>query len=35
LEKICRANPRQHFAEAMISLVQELNPQRVKADPKK
>ena len=31
LEKSCRANPKQHFAEAMIALVQQLNPQRVKA----
>ena len=30
LEKSCRANGRQYFAEAMISVVQQLNPQRVK-----
>ncbi|MGH7795064.1 MAG: hypothetical protein ACREQ2_09220 [Candidatus Binatia bacterium] len=32
LEKICRANTKQYFAEAMISVVQQLNPQRLKAD---
>ena len=32
LEKSCRANSKQFFAEAMITLVQELHPQRVKAD---
>jgi hypothetical protein len=31
LEKSCRANPKQYFAEAMIALVQQLNPHRVKA----
>jgi hypothetical protein len=31
LEKICRANTKQYFAEAMITLTQELHPQRVKA----
>src|ERR1700754_3805961 len=30
LEKSCRSNPKQLFAEAMITLMQELNPQRVK-----
>jgi hypothetical protein len=30
LEKSCRANPKQHFAQAMIALVQQLNPQRVR-----
>jgi hypothetical protein len=35
LEKICRADPKQHVVEAIIVLVQELNPQRVKADPGK
>jgi hypothetical protein len=35
LEKICRANGNQRFVEAMITLVQQLNPQRVKADPGK
>ena len=30
LEKSCRANGRQYFAEAMISVVEQLNPQRVK-----
>jgi hypothetical protein len=34
LEKSCRANTKQYFAEAMISVVQELNPQRVKAAAK-
>ena len=32
LEKSCRANPKQRFAEATISVVHELNPQRVKAE---
>ena len=32
LETICRANGKQLFAEAMVTLVQQLNPQRVKAD---
>ena len=31
LESICRSNGKQHFAEAMFTLVQQLNPQRVKA----
>jgi len=31
LEADCRANTKEYFAEAMISLVQKLNPQRVKA----
>jgi hypothetical protein len=35
LETICRANGKQLFAEAMVTLVQQLNPQRVKADPGK
>jgi hypothetical protein len=33
LETICRANGKQPFAAAMVTLVQQLNPQRVKADP--
>ena len=33
LEKICRTNPKERFAEAMITLVvQELHPKRVRAD---
>jgi hypothetical protein len=32
LEKSCRSNPKQPFAQAMISVVQQLNPQRVKAE---
>ena len=32
LEKSCRGNPKQPFAQAMISVVQQLNPQRVKAE---
>lgn len=32
LEKSCRANNKQYFVEAVIALVQELHPQRVKAD---
>jgi hypothetical protein len=35
LEKSCRANTKQHFAEAVITLVQELHPQRVKTDTRK
>lgn len=35
LEKICRADPKEHFVEAIIVLVQDLNPQRVKTDPGK
>ena len=31
LEKSCRANGKQYFAEAVITLVQELHPQRAKA----
>jgi hypothetical protein len=31
LENICRSNVKQHFAEAMFTLVQQLNPQSVKA----
>jgi hypothetical protein len=30
LEKICRTNGKQYFAQAMVTLVQDLNPQRVK-----
>lgn len=32
IERSCRANTKQYFAEAMITLAQELHPQRVKAD---
>ena len=32
LEKSCRSNTKQLFAEAMITLMQDLNPQRVKTD---
>jgi hypothetical protein len=35
LEKSCRANPKQRLAEAVSSLVQDLHPQRVKADSRK
>jgi hypothetical protein len=35
LETACRSNTKQYFAEASIALVQQLNPQRVKADPRK
>lgn len=31
LEIGCRPNPKQYFVEAMIALVQQLNPQRIKA----
>jgi|GEM_PF-676958 len=32
VEKICRADNKQHFGQAMITLTQELHPQRVRAD---
>ena len=32
LEKSCRTNLKQHFAEAVITLVHELHPQRVRAE---
>ena len=32
LEKSCRANPKQRFVEAMVSVIRGLNPQRVKAE---
>jgi hypothetical protein len=32
LEKTCRGNPKRRFVEAMISVVHELNPHRVKAE---
>ena len=32
IERSCRANTKQYFAEAMITLAQDLHPQRVKAD---
>jgi hypothetical protein len=32
LEQICRTNPKQRFVEAMVALVQQLNPQRVKTE---
>ena len=32
LEKSCRANRTQYFAEAVITLVHELHPQRINAD---
>ncbi len=35
LEKICRANDKQRFVEAMVTLVQQLNPQRVKTADEK
>jgi hypothetical protein len=35
LETSCRSNTKQLFAEAVIVLVHQLNPQRVKADPAK
>jgi hypothetical protein len=31
LERNCKANTKQYFVQAMISVVQELNPERVKA----
>ena len=35
LENACRANTKEYFAQAMISLVQQLNPQRLKVDVKR
>ena len=35
LEKSCRSNTKQHFAEAVFTVVQELHPQRVKAEAAK
>ena len=35
LEKSCRSNTKQHFAEAVVTVVQELHPQRVKAEAAK
>ena len=35
LEKSCRNNPKQYFAAAVVTLVQELHPQRLKADAPK
>jgi len=35
LERACRANTNEYFAQAMISVVQQLNPQRVKAGGEK
>ena len=35
IERSCRANTKQYVAEAMITLAQELHPQRVKADSDK
>ena len=35
LEKICRTDGKQYVAAAMATLIQELNPQRVKVDPGK
>jgi len=32
LERSCRANTKQYFTEAMITLVQELHPQRAKVE---
>jgi hypothetical protein len=32
LETTCRANTKVYFSEAMLSVVQQLNPQRVKAE---
>jgi len=35
LEASCRANPKEYFAEAMVSVVQQLNPERVKTESAK
>jgi hypothetical protein len=35
LETICRADEKQRFAQAMVTLVKDLTPQRVKADAAK
>jgi hypothetical protein len=34
IERSCRSNTKQYFTEAMITVVQELHPQRVKLDSK-
>jgi hypothetical protein len=35
LEAACRANPKEYFAEAMVSVVQQLNPERAKTESAK
>ena len=35
LEKSCRTNTKQHFVEAMLAVIQQLNPQRVKVGTEK
>src|ERR1051325_10920987 len=35
LEASCRENPKEYFAEAMVSVVQQLNPERVKTESAK
>ena len=35
LEAACRTNPKEYFAEAMVSVVQQLNPERVKTESAK
>jgi hypothetical protein len=35
LETACRANPKGYFAQAMVSVVEQLNPQRLKAESAK
>ena len=35
LENACRANTKEYFAQSMISVVQQLNPQRVRAGGEK
>lgn len=35
LEAACRANPKDYFAQAMVSVVQQLNPERVKTESAK
>ena len=35
LETACRSNPKEYFAQAMVTVVQELNPQRIKDEGEK
>jgi hypothetical protein len=35
LETACRSNPKEYFAQAMVTVVQELNPQRIKDEDEK
>jgi len=35
LETACRSNPKEYFAQAMVTVAQELNPQRIKDEDEK